>query len=1457
MRKRLTNFLLLVVIALSSLTVNGQNLFTSFVTNSNKAEVSSTLIGHWNLNDGSGTVVSDVSGNLLDGTLSGGSWVADMNGNDAQAININDDGAGVYDKIVLSNDADVVLQANYTMAFWVKQNAVPNDWANVMSFGTTGSRTNNSGMGFLKDGRFYVAHQNKVSGGPDFRRDVYSKTKIIVGEWNHIAYTFDAVDSVLNIYINGVLEVSGTEFVGLTPGDVTFPSIMVVGTGTGGWTDKRDMNVDDIYFYGSALSEDKIATLAIDIPIAQWNLNEGSGTEVNDVTDNLPVGTLTGGAWVADMDGNATQALNFAATEDKAVLSTDNAVILQESYTVALWVKANTATDGNTWSKVLGFGSVAGKTNNSEIGMNNGTFFISIYGQDSEGVAGQGYFNSGKIVVGEWMHVAHTFDATSGMSSIYINGVLSHSRASVGLYTAYTDPTVFALGQAATGTGADRDIDIDNVAYYGTALSESEIVTLSGITFYELTTTASEGGTVSVGGSYGAGEVATVTATANEGYTFKGWSGDLSGSTNPESITMDADKHVTANFEMGITSPIAHWKIDEGTGTLVNDATNNLPAGTLSGGAWVDDMDGNTGQAININDDGAGVYDRIVLSNDADVVLQANYTMAFWVKQNAVPNDWANVMGFGTTAGKSDPKSNNVGMGFLKDGRFYVEHQCNASGGPDFRETAYSSAKIVVDEWNFITYTFDAVDSVLNVYFNGVLDVSKTSFVGLTPGELTFSSNMVVGTGVGGWTDARDMDIDDIYYYGKALSLAEINNIMVNPPVSDTLTVEAGLGGTITGAGVYDRYSEITVTAIPDEGYKFVTWGDDLSGNTNPEIIAMDGNMLVSATFKEDLPANLLLHYPMSQVSGMSAIDESGSGIDMPFFNIDDSNWKQSVIDGPSLHLDGMEEFGVLDSTITVDTIISSEYSVVTYFRLEPTSQDWVAIYDIANGVRMNVRPADRLIQLIYRSEAVGGFFDIKKGNNYPTEDIFDGKFHQLAMTHSTDISTTTTYLDGEVLGVRYATGDTNIVTYLGNNLVIGGNYNGDVAIGSFFPGDIQDFRFYEGILTPEEIKDLMKQAGSTSIAKYTFDETSGTTAVDEFNAFNLSLNNTDDSNWGDGVEKGSLSLNGTDQDGVSTSADFKLQTISLIAYVKCDPAKAELQCIASEGENYGFNVEADGNLGFYIHNDQGATSTATEGVNIKDGFWHHVAVTFDTSDMVVNMYLEGELVSTTTLAGGAIDWATASDFTVGSQAGVNFLQGSIDELYVYGIILDATTIKGMISERKTLTTNVSPDGTGTGSITPASGSMFYTNDVVTITATADDGSEFTGWDAFNGTIGGTANPKEITIKSDVVASAIFDEITSIKNSNTISGIRTYPNPFSIETTVYYELSNSAQVRLTVFDIMGKELTVLVNKNQQAGVYSEKWNGTDASGNSLNNGIYLLQIMVDSEVTIQKLNIIR
>ncbi len=68
---------------------------------------------------------------------------------------------------------------------------------------------------------------------------------------------------------------------------------------------------------------------------------------------------------------------------------------------------------------------------------------------------------------------------------------------------------------------------------------------------YTLTVNVTGSGSVSKApdqAQYGSGAVVQLTAVPAAGWVFSGWSGDLTGSTNPASITMSANRTVTATF---------------------------------------------------------------------------------------------------------------------------------------------------------------------------------------------------------------------------------------------------------------------------------------------------------------------------------------------------------------------------------------------------------------------------------------------------------------------------------------------------------------------------------------------------------------------------------------------------------------------------------------------------------------------------------------------------------------------------------------------------------------------------------------------------------------------------------------------------------------------------------------------------------------------------------------------
>ena len=84
-----------------------------------------------------------------------------------------------------------------------------------------------------------------------------------------------------------------------------------------------------------------------------------------------------------------------------------------------------------------------------------------------------------------------------------------------------------------------------------------------------------------------------------------------------------------------------------------------------------------------------------------------------------------------------------------------------------------------------------------------------------------------------------------------------------------------------------------------------------------------------------------------------------------------------------------------------------------------------------------------------------------------------------------------------------------------------------------------------------------------------------------------------------------------------------------------------------------------------------------------------------------------------------------------------------------------------------------------------------------------------------------------------------------------------YPNPFNPTTFLCYDLPNQAQVTLTIYDLIGREVTQLVNTTQKAGYRSVHWSATDMHGKPVSAGVYLYQIRAGEFVQTRKMVLLK
>ncbi len=85
-----------------------------------------------------------------------------------------------------------------------------------------------------------------------------------------------------------------------------------------------------------------------------------------------------------------------------------------------------------------------------------------------------------------------------------------------------------------------------------------------------------------------------------------------------------------------------------------------------------------------------------------------------------------------------------------------------------------------------------------------------------------------------------------------------------------------------------------------------------------------------------------------------------------------------------------------------------------------------------------------------------------------------------------------------------------------------------------------------------------------------------------------------------------------------------------------------------------------------------------------------------------------------------------------------------------------------------------------------------------------------------------------------------------------------YPNPFNPETTISFSTTESTEnTELSIYNLKGQKVKVLVNEKLSAGQHSVVWNGKDDSGKSVSSGVYFYKLKAGSYTATRKMILLR
>jgi len=73
-----------------------------------------------------------------------------------------------------------------------------------------------------------------------------------------------------------------------------------------------------------------------------------------------------------------------------------------------------------------------------------------------------------------------------------------------------------------------------------------------------------------------------------------------------------------------------------------------------------------------------------------------------------------------------------------------------------------------------------------------------------------------------------------------------------------------------------------------------------------------------------------------------------------------------------------------------------------------------------------------------------------------------------------------------------------------------------------------------------------------------------------------------------------------------------------------------------------------------------------------------------------------------------------------------------------------------------------------------------------------------------------------------------------------------YPNPFNPTTEIRFDLPQTSNVSLKIYNLIGQEVAILTNTVFNAGSYQIQWNGVDDHGSAVGSGIYFVKLVASS-----------
>lgn len=724
---------------------------------------SSGLVAHWPMDEGSGTEVANVAGTSFTAEIqNGATWGSDA----TRASYVSFD--GVNDRIATTFKYKLAAADNFTWAWWARKPTAAGTDANAIMVGNRYGNTGSETYEFIKFTPSSAQLANTNSTGAISSIDY---ADVPQNEWHHYAMVKSGTS--WQWFVDGVAQGAP---VTNTYAETTPIPFMIGGDGDNVPNEYFQGNIDDVVLYRNALTSYNIGNV----------MNGDYELTIPMVALGSPVDVTSGATWLDGLPAHSGAIYLIPATGNLRSV-TGNWTFPGDALTIEPGGKF----------QVRAIESQGEVTNVGQINLRGGASFTP--GEYAEITAGTG------------TGVTNVIDGAidiSGYGRIVSYGTVDRSLKVHSQVTGSGNIQIFE-----SLTSGASSITFTNAANTFTGSwevsAQSRLIFANAGAVGDSSIDVTSGGRLQILGNWSTDGTLAVSDDAGTevnlgNYAWSVLSLTLGDTAIADGVYTAAELNAIGSNpvfigngtltvgELDPAAPIAHWKLNEASGTVAIDSSGLGNSGTLFYGA-TRSSDAPRGSFIEFD----GVDDRISTTFTYQLDSSADFTWTWWAKRHSTINPRSVMVGNRYPAGASPH--------IYKFIRFAPVEATFADTADiaAFQKSQYS--EVPVGGWNH--YAMVKQGNSYQWYVNGVAQ-------GL-PVTLTYSGTAVLPFNIGG--DDNDATpggkeiehfhgaIDDVVLYGRALSEWDVRNvrdgIYISPPLTGSQEWRLAHFGTIDNAG--------------------------------------------------------------------------------------------------------------------------------------------------------------------------------------------------------------------------------------------------------------------------------------------------------------------------------------------------------------------------------------------------------------------------------------------------------------------------------------------------------------------------------------------------------------------------------------------------------------------------------------------------------------------------------